>query len=44
MARLNGCMGYRTPQLKEKALERAKLLRARKEKKPRVEVTFEYVE
>ena len=44
MARLNGCMGYRTPQTREKALERAKMLRARKEKKPRVEVTFEYVE
>ena len=44
MARLDGCMGYRTPQSKEKALERAKLLRARKEKKPRVEVTFEYCE
>ena len=44
MARLNGCMGYRTPQAREKALERAKLLRARKEKKPRVEVTFEYTE
>ena len=44
MARLDGCMGYRIPQTKEKALERAKMLRARKEKKPRVEVTFEYVE
>ena len=44
MARLDGCMGYRTPQTKEKALERAKMLRARKEKKPHVEVTFEYVE
>ena len=44
MARLDGCMGYRTPQTREKALERAKILRARKEKKPRVEVTFEYVE
>ena len=44
MALLDGCMGYRTPQTKEKALERAKMLRARKEKKPRVEVTFEYVE
>lgn len=44
LARLSGCMGYRTPQTKEKALERAKMLRARKEKKPRVEVTFEYVE
>lgn len=44
MARLDGCMGYRTPQTKEKALERARMLRARKEKKPRVEVTFEYVE
>ena len=44
MARLDGCMGYRTPQTKEKARERAKMLRARKEKKPRVEVTFEYVE
>ena len=42
LARLSGCMGYRTPQAREKALERAKLLRARKEKKPRVEVTFEY--
>ena len=44
MARLDGCMGYRTPQTREKARERAKMLRARKEKKPRVEVTFEYVE
>ena len=44
MARLDGCMGYRTPQAREKARERAKMLRARKEKKPRVEVTFEYVE
>ena len=44
MAPLNGCMGHRTPQTREKALERAKMLRARKEKKPRVEVTFEYVE
>ena len=44
MARLDGCMGYRTPQTREKARERAKLLRARKEKKPRAEVTFEYVE
>ena len=44
LAPLNGCMGHRTPQTREKALERAKMLRARKEKKPRVEVTFEYVE
>lgn len=44
MARLDGCMGYRTPQTREKARERAKILRARKEKKPRVEGTFEYVE
>ena len=44
MARLDGCMGYRTPQTREKARERAKMLRARKEKKSRVEVTFEYVE
>ena len=44
MARLDGCMGYRTPQTREKARERAKMLRARKEKTPRVEVTFEYVE
>ena len=44
MARQDGCMGYRTPQTREKARERAKMLRARKEKKPRVEVTFEYVE
>ena len=44
MAYKDGCMGYCTPQTKEKALERAKMLRARKEKKPRVEVTFEHVE
>ena len=44
MAPLTGCMGHRTPQTREKALERAKMLRARKEKKPHVEVTFEYVE
>lgn len=44
MARLDGGMGYRTPQAREKARERAKMLRARKEKKPHVEVTFEYVE